>query len=287
MNNIKQYFILCRLPISLFAACSAATGYLVAPAFDPVRLALLAAGVFLLAAGASALNQYQERDIDMLMERTRFRPLPAGTLSPRTVMTASLLLLASGLSLLGTTGAVSATLGVFTVLWYNGLYTPLKRRTAFAAVPGALVGAIPPLLGWAAGNGRLDDPKAFALAALFFLWQVPHFWLLLLAHRDAYERAGLPHLFRLLPGNQLARITFLWTAAASLACIGLPLFGLAASPAIFGLLLTLAFGMTIQGLRVFRHDGSPATALAVFRISTVFLALLMILLSIEAVIRRS
>jgi protoheme IX farnesyltransferase len=249
-------------------------------------MVILAAGVFLLAAGASALNQYEDRDIDALMERTRFRPLPAGTMAPRSALSISAILLASGLILLGIIGVVETALGAFTVLWYNGLYTPLKRRTAFAAVPGALVGVLPPVLGWRAGGGDLNDPKVFALAALFFLWQVPHFWLLLIAHGEAYELAGLPHVSRLFPGERLTRITFLWTAAASVACLGLPLFGLAATPVISGLLLAPALWMTIQGLRMFRRDAGPATALAVFRSSTLFLALVMALLSLDAILRR-
>jgi protoheme IX farnesyltransferase len=286
MLILKPYSILCRTSISFFAACSALTGYLLAPSPDPVPMVFLALSVLLLAAGASALNQYQERDIDALMERTRHRPLPTGTMAPRTALAASAILLVSGLIILGMISAFATALGAFTVLWYNGLYTPLKRRTAFAAVPGALVGIIPPVMGWVAGGGSVNDPKVVALAGLFFLWQVPHFWLLLIANREAYEQAGLPHLSRIFPGDRLAKLTFLWTACASVACLGLPLFGLGASPAIASFLPLPAFWMTARCLRLFRGDAGAAAAHSAFRSSTVFLALVMVLLSLDALIRR-
>ena len=286
MDQWKAYSILCKAPIACFSACSAVTGYLLATGPQLRPMVLLVLGVLLLAAGASALNQYQERDIDARMDRTRLRPLPAGAMAPRTALNASALLVASGLILLGMVGAVVTALGAFTVLWYNGLYTPLKRRTAFAAVPGALVGVLPPVMGWLAGGGSVNDPKVLALAVLFFLWQVPHFWLLLIAHRNAYERAGLPHLSRILPGDRLKRLTFLWTASASVACFGLPLFGLGASPVIAVLLPFSALVMVAQSLRLFQRDDGPATALASFRSNTVFLATIMVLLSLDALIRR-
>jgi protoheme IX farnesyltransferase len=141
-------------------------------------------------------------------------------------------------------------------------------------------------MGWVAGGGNLNDPKLVAITGLFFLWQVPHFWLLFIAHRDAYERAGLPHLSRILPGDRLKRITFLWAASASVACLGLPLFGLGASPVIAVLLPLSALAMVAQSLRLFRRDDGPAAALSAFRSSTVFLATVMVLLSLDALIRR-
>jgi protoheme IX farnesyltransferase len=287
MDQLRSYSTLCKAPISCYAACSAVTGYLLAPTSDPIRMAFLALGVLLLAAGASALNQYQERDIDARMDRTRLRPLPAGTMAPRTALTLSAILLVSGLILLGTIGPVVTALGAFTVLWYNGLYTPLKRRTAFAAVPGALVGVLPPVMGWVAAGGKLADPKVLVLAALFFLWQVPHFWLLHIAHRESYEQAGLPHISRIFPGDRLTRMTFLWTAAASVACLGLPLFGLGASPFVTVLLPLPALALVVRSIRLLQKDTGPATALAAFRSGTAFLAAIMVLLSLDALIRRS
>jgi protoheme IX farnesyltransferase len=111
-------------------------------------------------------------------------------------------------------------LGVFAVFWYNALYTYLKRFTAFAAVPGALIGAIPPLIGYSAAGGRLGDPLILLVAIFFFIWQIPHFWLLMLMMGDQYRDAGLPAITAKFARPQLARITFTWmlaTAAGGLA----------------------------------------------------------------------
>jgi heme o synthase len=250
-------------------------------------MALLGPGVLLLAAGASALNQYQERDVDARMERTRLRPLPAGTTAPRTALTVTLVLLASGLLLLTMISIVVTVLGAFAVLWYNGVYTPLKRRTAFAAVPGALVGTVPPSMGWIAGDGGMADTKLFALSMIFFLWQIPHFWLLLMRERGAYERAGLPSLTLLLPQEGLARIVFLWTACVLVACLALPLYGLATSAVVYGSLLVLALWVTVTGLDLLRKDADAAAARAVFRNINIFMAIFMAILSLDSIIGRS
>jgi protoheme IX farnesyltransferase len=286
MIIFTEYFVLCRMPISCFTACAALTGYLLTPDRSGVTLPLLAAGVFLLASGASALNQFQDRDIDALMERTRLRPLPAGTMAPRTALIVATGLIASGLVLLYAINAPVAALGAFAVLWYNGLYSPLKRRAAFAAVPGAITGAIPPVMGWAAGGGSMADPKIVVVVALFFLWQIPHFWLLLISDRSGYEQAGLPSPDRALPRGRFPGIVVLWTAAATVLCLALPLFGLALSPVVQGSLVVLAFWMILTCLRMLGADADAATARSVFRSINVFLGLIMVLLSIDPVLRQ-
>lgn len=286
MKNIKTYLVLCRIPISFFAACSALTAYLLTPDRSVSTIIALAAGVFLLASGASALNQFQERDIDALMKRTRRRPLPRRTIAPGKAVTLAIGLIVCGILLLGMIAPAVAVLGAFAVLWYNGLYTPLKRKTAFAAVPGALVGALPPVMGWSAGGGDLADPRIFALAALFFLWQIPHFWLLLLTDRDDHEAAGLPSLNRVFPRERLAGMAVLWAAAASVAGLALPLYGVAASQAGQLLFIVLALWMTASGLAMLRKHADAASARNLFRNSNVFLMLVMILISLDAVLRR-
>lgn len=287
MGTAKSFSVLCRATISIFAASSAVTGYLLAPSFEPATLAVLCAGVLLLASGASALNQFQERDIDALMDRTRHRPLPTGIMTPRHALVASLLLIASGLVLVTMVGAGAAILGASAVLWYNGLYTPLKRRTAFAAVPGALVGVAPPAMGWLAGGGNWQDPKLFAIAMLFFLWQVPHFWLLLIRDRDGYARAGLPELTGILPRTRLPGIVVLWTACAGAATFALPLYGVVASPAVSFALPVLALATTAPGLTMLRASADAAAARIAFRSINLFLAALMFLLSIDPFLRRN
>ncbi len=275
MNRIRTYIALCRTGIALFASGSAATARLLAGAPVSTDLLLLAAGLFLLACGASGLNQFQERDIDGRMERTRGRPLPSGALAPRSALLFSLLLIASGLLVLGSSGPAAPALGMLALAWYNGLYTPLKRRTAFAAVYGALVGVIPPAIGWTSGNGNIGDPRFFALAVLFLLWQVPHFWLLLLRREADYRAAGLPVLTNVIGAARLSRITLLWTLAAAATPLLLPLFGIVRSPVVVWLLLPVALLAAAAAVAAFRR---PAAG---FRWINAFLAALLLLLSLD------
>ena len=284
MTTIMHYLSLCRILIALFAACSAATGFLLAASAPSAAVLATGAGVFLLACGASAMNQYQERDVDALMERTRQRPLPAGVIAPGHALSLSAVLVLAGTAVLASRGGMPALFGILAVLWYNGLYTPLKRRTAFAALYGAPVGMIPPVLGWTAGGGSLDDPRLFVLAALFLLWQVPHFWLLLLQNGDDYRRAGLPTLTGIVPRDRLAAISVVWIASTAAAAMALPLFGLLRDPLLFLVLVLAGIVMTLSAVVMQRrNDGWPATVTIV----DAYLFILLMLLSTDVIARRS
>ena len=215
-----------KMKISLLATLSAATGYLLATGKIAMPMLSPTAAVFLLASGSCALNQYQEREIDRLMERTKSRPIPSGRLNPEAALWIAMGLIFSGCLILfyGTTFR-GLILGLLAILWYNLVYTPLKQKTAFAAVLGALVGALPPVLGWTTGGGSIFDPRIWGVSLFFFTWQIPHFWLLLLGFSKDYERAGLPSITRIFSTEQIKRIVsvwLLWTGASSLI---IPLFG--------------------------------------------------------------
>jgi len=278
---------LCRAPIAFFAACATVTGSLLASHQTPSFVGVTAVAVFILAAGASALNQYQERDIDARMERTRRRPLPAGVISPSHALFIALLLIFVGLSMLAlAAGKGPAFLGMIALLWYNGIYTYLKRVTAFAAVPGAIVGMIPPLIGWVAAGGSPADPRLLVVCLLFFLWQVPHFWLQVLHHGEEYEQAGLPSLTKVLSKGQIARITFIWICAAAVASLLLPLYGDLTSFLLYCPLLIAAAWMMVKGVNLVTVTArrTPALSLAAFRHLNVFIFIVMSLLSIEKVL---
>ena len=217
---------LSKVRIAVLSTASAVTGWLLAAGgFSPSML-LSAAGVFFLAAGAGALNQYQERDVDALMHRTARRPLPSGRMRPLSALVIAISLIVIG-TLFLMPQPVAVLLGLFTVLWYNGVYTPLKRVSAFAAIPGGVVGSVPPVIGWVSAGGDPFDIRILAVAFFFFVWQVPHFWLLLLRIGDDYARAGLPTLTRLFSREQLARIIYVWMIATVVACLSMPMFGVA------------------------------------------------------------
>lgn len=152
-------------------------------------------GIFFLSSSASALNQIQERRFDAKMERTHLRPIPNGALTLTSAWVTTLIFMIFGLLILYATGSwVSLLLGIFSLLWYNGLYTGLKRITVFAMVPGTLTGVIPIMIGWEAAGGSMLN-QSFMLICLFMVvWQLPHFILLMLRFRDDYQKAGFPAL---------------------------------------------------------------------------------------------
>ena len=218
MSWILKINNLFRLKVTAAVGFSTAAGYLLfdEPVTGALPLSML--GVFLLACGASGLNQVQEARIDARMERTRNRPIPAGQLDRVTAgFLAGLFILAGLYCLARLDRHLPALLGLaaFALLWYNGVYTYLKRFTPFAVLPGALVGAVPPLIGWSAAGGIISDPAIVLLAGFGFLWQIPHFWLLLLIYGPQYQSAGLPSLERYFTSIQARRIAALWISAVA------------------------------------------------------------------------
>lgn len=209
---------LCRAKISLMAALSAAVGTVLHAKHLTMDSLTVAGSVFLLACGMSALNQLQERDVDARMPRTRNRPIPTGTLTPFSAACVSVLLILGGLCPLALSANPGAgLLGIFAVLSYNGLYTYLKRRTAFAVIPGALVGSLGPAIGWASHGGNLWSPPIVTLCLFFYLWQIPHFWLLMIKYGTEYEQAGLPSVSRMLTPVQMRRIAAIWISSTIVA----------------------------------------------------------------------
>jgi heme o synthase len=256
------FFELTKLKISAASMFTAATGYITFRRGVDLRLLTALLGTLLLAMASTALNEIQERNLDTLMERTRNRPLPSGAVSLLNAVLIVVLLGASGLLvLLLMHGWIPVFLGLFAMAWYNGLYTPLKRLSAFAAVPGALIGALPPAIGWTAAGGSIGDPALLALCFVFFVWQVPHFWLLSMLYQEDYAKAGFPTLARHFQPSQILRLTFTWTCGTVAAGALLPAFGTTRG---IGALVLLAAGGLWLVLR-FRHLLHPERTAAQIR----------------------
>jgi protoheme IX farnesyltransferase len=211
-----------RLPLALMNGIAALGGYCLFPAPRSGEYMLAAwGGVTLLAMGGTALNQLLERDIDALMIRTNRRPLPRGEMTPVGVaIVGSGAVLAGCAVLFIAAGPQPVLLGLTALAWYLAVYTPLKRRTPLALPLGALCGAVPPLIGWCLAGGEPTDFRIITLAGMFYLWQIPHFWLLQVRYADDYRRAGIP-LFAVRPG-----IFGIWLAALTTAALMLPAFGI-------------------------------------------------------------
>lgn len=227
MSLLKTYLELSKVKITFAVALTTITGYVLANGKFDTGLLIPTLGIFILACGSSALNHYQEREADGKMDRTKNRPIPSGRISPNHALTFSFVLtiIGSYLIYIGS-DFLGLQLGLLAMLWYNAIYTPLKRKTAFAVIPGSVIGALPPLVGWVAGGGNIADPSAMILAFFFFIWQVPHFWLLMLKYGEEYKKAGYPSITSIYAPQQLKNTTFVWTFATAIAALMIPFFGI-------------------------------------------------------------
>jgi protoheme IX farnesyltransferase len=264
-EGLSIFLALTKIRISLLATLTTAAGYILATGTITLQMLVTSVAVSLLACGSCALNQYQEREIDQWMDRTKSRPLPCGRLNPEAALWISIgLILLGSLILFFGAGSLALALGLFAVLWYNLIYTPLKLKTAFAAVPGALVGAIPPVLGWTAGGGEILDPRIGAVALFFFIWQIPHFWLLLLDVSKDYENVRLPSVTKIFSEEQIKRIVFLWLLSTGVASLIIPLFGFLNSLIFYILLMAVAFWLFWNAVILLRSNGDQGSWRAAF-----------------------
>jgi protoheme IX farnesyltransferase len=196
---MRDYIALTKPRITWLILMSTGVGYFfglkgVGPGNWAVLLHTLI-GTGLIASGTAALNQWYERDADLLMRRTSARPLPSGKMTAPRALWFGIALAVLGFTELALwVNILSALLGAFTLGSYLFIYTPLKQRSQLSTVIGALPGAMPPLMGYAASHGSLT-PEAWTLFAILFIWQFPHFLAIAWMYREDYARAGI----RMLP----------------------------------------------------------------------------------------
>ena len=225
--SFRSFLAFIRFKVSIAVTFSAYSAAIICRGNFSSQDLLPMSGIFLLAAGASALNQFQEKEYDARMSRTKKRPIPSAEIKPITSLWIAFFLILAGLIMIKAGEHwLTLVLGIINIFWYNGFYTWLKRRTAFAVVPGALTGAIPVMMGWTAAGGSLFHPLPLFLAFFIFLWQVPHFWLLALMHEEDYRNAGFPVLSDLFSLSWMKKIIFSWLLAASLSSLLMILFGI-------------------------------------------------------------
>ncbi|MRR23158.1 protoheme IX farnesyltransferase, partial [bacterium] len=279
---VSEIAELSRWKLSLAVAFSAVTGYMLFAGEEPSGVVIAGAGVFLLSAGASVLNQYTERQSDALMERTAGRPLPSGRMAPPAAMMTAVVLLAAGIIVLARGGTWPVMLGTSNVILYNLIYTGLKKKTTLAIIPGALVGAVPPLIGYTAAGGAMTDTRILLFALFMFLWQMPHFWLLLVRYGEEYEKAGIKTLRQRMDETSIIRLVMVWITGSSLllwilTVIFMPFSGTAS---LILLLLNAAFIIAFAG--IIRADFTGTRSKYAFVAFNSFMALVMIILIVFA-----
>jgi len=275
----RDFVALAKPRLNLLVVASTLVGYAMADgeSLGVLRVAGLLLGTGLVAGGASAFNQVVERDLDALMKRTRLRPLPDQRLQPiEGLLFGSAMTLAGLLMILMSANLLAAAVALATLLCYVVVYTPLKRRSSLGTVIGAIPGALPPVIGWAASSGALP-PQAWTLFGIMFLWQLPHFLAIAWMYRDDYARAGFPMLPVLEPdGRSTGRQSVLYAAALVPLSLAPTLMRMAGEAYFAGaLVLGLAFvWLTLR----FARTRSAGDARRVFFGSIVYLPLLWILM---------
>ncbi len=251
---MKAWLELIKIRITVASMVTTLVGYVLARGQFDLNLIPVMLGIFLQACGAAALNQVQDSHLDGKMPRTAGRPIPSGRISRAGAAWFAIGLVAAGTGILARGSMTAAWLGLLAAVVYNGVYTPLKRTTPFAALPGALIGALPPVAGWVAAGGYLNDPTIHLVAFFFFIWQIPHFWLLLLFYEKDYIEGGLPSLFDRFDRRQIVKLTFLWIAAVCVAALLLPLFALLDRPLLAYLIGGAGFLVVVRSLALLKIE---------------------------------
>lgn len=196
VHRTADFVSLTKPRLNSLVVVTAAIGYYLGAAADFHLPNMLEAvfGIALVAGGAAGLNQIYERDTDSLMFRTRTRPLAAHRVTTGEALVFSLVLAAVGLGIVAaSSNLLAAFLTLLTLISYNVVYTPMKRRSQLATLVGAVPGALPPMIGWVAARGTLTA-EAWALFAIVFVWQIPHFMAIAWLYRADFGRAGFPLL---------------------------------------------------------------------------------------------
>ena len=280
-TRLDDLVVLTKVRLNALVVATTAGGYYMAAprSIDLAALAITCLGTALVASGASAINQVDERDTDRLMNRTRTRPVADGRIGAGEGRVIALVLSAVGLLLLRVGASTGAALvALATLVTYALIYTPLKRRTSLATVVGAVPGALPPLIGWSAAGGSLLGAAPWSLFLLMFLWQLPHFLAIAWMYREDYARAGLPMLPVVDPQGVLtARQAMLW-AATLLPISELPFLLGMSGPTYAIAALVLGVGQLALALR-FMVSRTDQNARSLFYGSITYLPLLWIVMA--------
>jgi heme o synthase len=272
---IKDYVALTKPRITWLILMSTGVGYFFGAqnGWHLVTLIHTIIGTGLIASGTAALNQWYEREADAKMRRTQARPLPAGRLDAWRALVFAILISVAGFAELWVgANALAAMLGLFTLLCYLFVYTPLKQRSPHSTTIGSIPGAMPPLIGFAAASGTLTW-DAWVLFAILFLWQFPHFYAIAWMYKEDYARAGI----RMLPvvepdGKSTARRILLYSIALIPISLMPKFFAMAGNVYLYGA-IALGLAFLYYGLRT-RWDRTRQQARRVLLASVVYLPLL-------------
>lgn len=284
-EQLKILLELTKFRITFFVMITTGFGYISAANNYDYKLTFVLLGTFLLACGSAVFNHYQERHIDLMMDRTKYRPIPSGRISDKKAFNIGVVLtLVGSLILLLFVNYIAFSLGILNLIWYNLIYTPLKRKTSLAIIPGSIVGAIPPIIGWAAAGGYIFDFRILVIAFFFFIWQIPHFWLLMLKIDSDYRLAHLPTITNLFTKTQLARITFSWTIATGLSSILIPIVLKISNSITLSLMILLTVAIIVSSFKLLRFSENNFSTISTFRSINLFVLSVIVVLSLNKLV---
>ncbi|MBL9214020.1 MAG: protoheme IX farnesyltransferase [Opitutaceae bacterium] len=285
MATWRHYLELTKPRLSALSVVTAMVGYLAAvPYWEWQRTLFVVLGTALCAGGVAALNQWMEGDTDALMKRTADRPIPQGIIAPGSAFVVGWLLCVAGLAVLfKLVNGMSAFLALATIVAYLAIYTPAKKWSRWNTEIGAISGALPPMIGWAAA-GRSNADLGWTLFAVLYTWQMPHFFSLAWTYRKDYAAAGMPMLSVVDPsGRRVARRAFIWTVIL-VAVSGLPTLLGHCSWYYFTAATLLGLWILASSVRFLDPARRDAEARRLFLISIAYLPLLLGLLVADRMI---
>lgn len=283
VSSIFSYVELMKPRLGAMVLVMAGLGFFLGSsgAFAWVALFYALLGTGLVASGGLVLNNYLERDVDALMERTKYRPIPQGSISPQAALAFGVLLVLGGCSvLIAEANILASFLALLSCFLYVVVYTPMKRLSWWNTSVGAIPGALPPMIGWAAATGRVEV-EAWILFALLYIWQHPHFYAIAWLFRDDYARGGLKMLPVVDPTGRRAFHHSVFFLVLLIPVSLLPtLVGMAGwvyfwSAGVMGLIF-LGTGIVLA------RSASTTAARRVLRASLIYLPLLLLFIVIDA-----
>ena len=284
LRRVTDFFELAKPRVVLMVLITAFVGFYVGSEAVPdyLRLLHMLFGTALAAGGTLALNEFFERETDALMNRTRHRPLPDGRVQPSEAFWFGLVATLAGLSyLILRVNFMSAWVTALITTSYLLVYTPMKRKSPLCMLVGAVPGALPPVIGWAAARGSLDV-NAWVLFAIMFLWQVPHTLAIARLYRDDYAKAGIQFLPVIDPESGSMNRQIISHCAALLAVSLLPTLVGLAGPIYFIVAFVLGIGLLASGIRLAMESTLNRARRLLFA-SLIYLPVLLLVMALDRV----
>lgn len=286
MEKIKNTYRLIsklhKFGITYTVTLTTLAGFTLAARTIDSRIILPLLGIFILSSGSAVLNEYQERKWDAIMRRTRKRPIPTNKIQPRTALLLAISEIIIGTFLVYIGGSFTAALLAFMAfIWYNIIYTPLKRISSYAVIPGSVIGSLPPMVGWVVGGGSLLVPGVYVMALFFFVAQIPHFWLLMLKYGEDYKSAGYPTINDKMTITQIKKAIFIWIVATSATIVLLIVVGLIQTLVFKILIIATAIYLVVAFTQLLRKSDEDINPFRYFMLMNIVLLVVILTMIID------